>query len=158
MLTESAAFTIEDAIVFAAQKHKGQVDKGGQPYILHPLRVMAAVTTEHERMAAVLHDVVEDTPATFENLTDIGVPAPVVEAIRLLSKSDGEKRVVAARRAEQNEVARNVKLADVRDNMNLDRIPNLTEKAFKRLEEYKEVEAILLGSGARLAGNDGRSR
>lgn len=135
--------TIEKAIQLAAKAHEGQLDKSGAPYIFHPLRLMFAVTTREEQMAAVLHDVVEDTPVTFEDLLAAGFSAEVVEAVRCLTKTDGESRIHAAGRAVRNPIARNVKLADVRDNMNMTRIPNPTEKDFKRLEEYKQVKALL---------------
>jgi len=139
--------TIEKAIEIAARAHAGQVDKAGAPYIFHPLRLMLAVSSEHERMAAVLHDVVEDTPLTFDDLAREGFPAEVVDAVRALTKHDGENRIDAAHRAAANPVARRVKLADVSDNMDLSRIPSPTEKDYARLREYEQVRAILLAAG-----------
>lgn len=78
--------TIEKAIEIAARAHSGQLDKAGEPYVFHPLRVMLSVTTDHERMAAVLHDVVEDTNATLENLRSEGFPEEVLEAVAALTK------------------------------------------------------------------------
>lgn len=138
--------TLERAIEMAAKAHAGQVDKAGQPYILHPLRLMLSVRTPHERMAAVLHDIVEDTPTTFDDLVAEGFPPEVVAAVRALTKADGEKRIDAAHRAAADPVARAVKLADVADNMDLSRIAVPTEKDYARLEEYKQVRAILLGA------------
>jgi len=140
--------TLERAIELAAKAHAGQVDKAGQPYILHPLRLMLAVRTPHERMAAVLHDIVEDTPTTFDDLVAEGFPPEVVAAIRALTKTEGEKRVDAAHRAAADPVARAVKLADVADNMDLSRIAAPTEKDYARLREYEQVRAILLAAGA----------
>lgn len=139
--------TIERAIEIAARAHAGQTDKGGAPYIFHPLRLMLAVSGEHERMAAVLHDVVEDTPVTFEDLQREGFPAAVVDAVRALTKLPGETRLVAAQRAAANPVARAVKLADVTDNMDLRRLPAPTEKDLARLKEYEQVKALLLAAG-----------
>jgi len=136
--------TLERAIELAAAAHKGQVDKAGHPYVLHPLRVMLSVNTAEERIAAVLHDVVEDTWMEFEDLDSEGFSATIIEAIRALTKTDGESRVEAARRAVQNPVARIVKLADVADNMDLSRISNPTDKDFARLKEYEQVRDILL--------------
>jgi len=136
--------TIERAIEIAARAHAGQTDKAGQPYILHPLRLMLAVRTPQERMAAVLHDVVEDTPLTFEDLQKEGFPVEVIEAVRALTKHEGEARIDAAKRAVRNPIARVVKLADVTDNMDLGRIPQPTEKDFARLKEYEKVREILL--------------
>ena len=138
--------TLERAIELAAKAHAGQLDKAGQPYILHPLRLMLSVRTPHERMAAVLHDIVEDTPTTFDDLAAEGFPAEVVAAVRALTKTGGEKRIAAAHRAAADPIARAVKLADVADNMDLSRIAAPTEKDYARLEEYKQVRAILLAA------------
>lgn len=135
--------TLERAIQIAAKAHAGQVDKAGQPYILHPLRVMLTLRSPHERMAAVLHDVVEDTELTFADLAEQGFPAEVIEAVRALTKQPGESRLQAAERAVQNPIARAVKLADVADNMDLNRLPEPTETDFARLREYRAVLEIL---------------
>jgi (p)ppGpp synthase/HD superfamily hydrolase len=139
--------TLERAIEIAARAHAGQVDKAGQPYILHPLRLMLAVTTESERIAAVLHDVVEDTEWTLEMLRVEGFPETVLGAVCALTKFEGESRVAAATRAAAHPVARVVKLADVSDNMDLSRIANPTEKDYARLREYEQVRALLLAAG-----------
>lgn len=136
--------TIEKAIEIAARAHAGQRDKAGAPYIFHPLRLMLAVRGDEARMAAVLHDVVEDTPLTFEDLLREGFPVAVVDAVRALTKHEGESRIAAAHRAAANPVARAVKLADVTDNMDLSRIAAPTEKDYARLREYGQVRAILL--------------
>lgn len=136
--------TLERAIEIAASAHAGQVDKAGQPYILHPLRLMFAVKSMHERMTAVLHDVVEDTEITIDVLRSEGFPAEVLDAVLAITKAKGESRIEAAMRAAQNSVARAVKLADVRDNMDLSRITQPTEKDFARLKEYEQVLALLL--------------
>jgi (p)ppGpp synthase/HD superfamily hydrolase len=136
--------TLERAIEIAARSHAGQVDKAGQPYILHPLRVMFGVHAPEERIAAVLHDVVEDTPVTFDDLAREGFSSEVIEAVRVLTKLEGESRIEAAQRAVKNSIARVVKLADVADNMDQSRIANPTEKDFARLKEYEEVREILL--------------
>ncbi|MDD3182404.1 MAG: HD domain-containing protein [Alphaproteobacteria bacterium] len=136
--------TLERAIEIAARVHAGQVDKAGQPYILHPLRLLLAVQTPNERIAAVLHDVVEDTAMTFEDLLKEGFSIEVVDAVRSLTKLDGETRIEAAHRAVLNPISRAVKLADVTDNMNLGRITSPTEKDFARLKQYEQVREILL--------------
>src|SRR5437868_3050486 len=105
----NAIFTIESAIALAALAHGGQVEKGGKRYILHSLRVMAAVSSEEERMAGVLHDVVEDTSTTFEDLIAKGAPDSVLAALRALTKFPDESRGDAARRAAKDAIARNVK-------------------------------------------------
>ncbi len=136
--------TLERAIEIAARSHAGQVDKAGQPYILHPLRLLLNVKGLHERMAAVLHDVVEDTPVTLEDLRAEGFPREVIDAVQALTKTKGESRLAAARRAAVNPVARTVKLADLADNMDLSRIPQPTEWDHARMKEYEQVKALLL--------------
>jgi len=136
--------SIEQAIIFATHKHAGQLDKAAQPYIFHPIRVMLGVNTLHEKMAAILHDVVEDTPTTFEDLSTEGFPPEVIEAVRALTKYEGESRIEAAERAKQNTIARVVKLADVNDNMDICRISAPTEKDFARLAEYAQVRLKLI--------------
>jgi (p)ppGpp synthase/HD superfamily hydrolase len=138
--------TLELAIQIAASAHAGQVDKAGHPYILHPLRVMFSVDTPDERMAAVLHDVVEDTQWTVDALRNEGFSEVVLTAVVALTKRAGESRIAAARRAAKNPVARAVKLADVSDNMDLSRIPDPKESDFARLEEYKAVKKLLVGT------------
>jgi (p)ppGpp synthase/HD superfamily hydrolase len=137
--------TLERAIEIAAAAHAGQVDKAEQPYILHPLRVMLRVTTEHERIAAVLHDVVEDTDFTLEQLRAEGFASVVLAAVEALTKRPGETRLQAASRAAVNPIARVVKLADNAENMDLSRITLPTAKDLARLKEYEEVRAYLLG-------------
>ena len=138
--------SIERAIEIASSAHAGQRDKAGQPYIFHPLRVMLRVNTEHEQMAAVLHDVVEDTSVTLARLEQEGFPAEVLRAIAALTKRPGETRLDAAMRAAADPVARVVKLADNAENMDLSRIPNPTDRDYARCREYEEVRAVLLAA------------
>lgn len=136
--------TIERAIEIATSAHAGQRDKAGQPYILHPLRVMFRVDGGHEQMAAVLHDVVEDTSTTIDDLAREGFPPEVLRAVEALTKLPGETRLEAAARAAADPVARKVKLADNAENMDLSRIPNPTDKDHARCREYAEVRELLL--------------
>ncbi|MCH7393614.1 guanosine-3',5'-bis(diphosphate) 3'-pyrophosphohydrolase [Acinetobacter dispersus] len=136
--------TLEQAIAFATKQHSGQVDKANAPYILHPLRVMLNVPSMDHKIIAVLHDVLEDTETSIEDLQALGFQARIVEAIVALTKQDGESRIEAAQRAAQNPLARVVKLADISDNMDLSRIPSPTTKDFERMEQYQQVRAILL--------------
>lgn len=131
--------TLEKAIELAAKSHAGQVDKGGHPYILHPLRVMMDVEGEYVRMAAVLHDVIEDSVYTVGDLVRLGFPQIVIDAVVALTRPPGMSRMEAAQKAAANPIARVVKMADVRDNMDLSRIPSPTEKDYKRLAEYQAV-------------------
>ena len=138
--------TLERAIQIAALAHSGQVDKAGQPYILHPLRVMLRVASNSERIAAVLHDVVEDTPVTLEQLAGEGFAGEILEAVVALTKLPGETRMVAAQRASTNKIALAVKLADNAENMDLGRIAHPTARDYECIEEYRAVRAMLLAA------------
>lgn len=136
--------TLERAIALAAAAHAGQVDKGGVPYILHPLRVMLRLQSSDEQIAGVLHDVIEDTSVTTEQLRQEGFSVTVLEALDALTKREGESRLDAARRAARHPVARAVKLADNAENSDISRIPNPTDRDLARLEEYRQVRELLL--------------
>ena len=135
--------TLENAIAIAAKAHAGQTDNGGAPYILHPLRVMMKLSEPKERIVAVLHDVVEDSPVTFNDLRQAGFDEEVIEAVRALTKLPGESRMDAAQRARRNPIARRVKLADVGDNMDPSRIGAMTAKDEARMAQYRQVKAFL---------------
>ena len=141
---ENSMSNLEKAIEIASKAHAGQLDKGGEPYILHPIRVMLRMKTNLERMVAVLHDVVEDSDITIDKLAEEGFPAQVLEAVAALTKLPGESRLQAAERAARSPIARAVKLADNAENMDFTRIPNPTEKDIARLREYETVREILL--------------
>ena len=136
--------TLEQAISLAAKQHEGQVDKANTPYILHPLRVMLNVPTIEHKIVAVLHDILEDTETTIEDLYQFGFQEHIIDAIVALTKKQGETRLEAAQRARQNPIARVVKLADINDNMDLSRIQSPTVKDFERLKEYQQVRDLLL--------------
>src|SRR5215218_6858280 len=102
--------TVEDAISLAAQAHKGQKDKAGAPYLLHPLRMMMRMTSEAAMMAAVLHDVVEDTGWTLEQLREEGFPDEVLRAVDCLTHRGGESYQEFVERVQTNPLARQVKI------------------------------------------------
>ncbi|OEC91546.1 guanosine-3',5'-bis(diphosphate) 3'-pyrophosphohydrolase [Acinetobacter sp. YK3] len=136
--------TLERAISLAAERHAGQVDKANAPYILHPLRVMLNVPDIEHKIVAVLHDILEDTTTTIDELYRLGFQTHLIDAIIALTKQEGESRIQAAQRTVQNPIARVVKLADITDNMDLSRIQSPTMKDFERLKEYQQVRDILL--------------
>lgn len=139
--------SLERAIIIATEVHEGQIDKGGLPYILHPLRVMLKMDSDRKRRVAVLHDAAEDGKeglALLVRLQQEGMEADEIEALRALTKMPGESRIAAAHRARANEIARDVKLGDNEDNSDMTRIKNPSEKDYARLEEYRQVRAILL--------------
>ena len=131
---------LERAIEIAVEAHKGQVDKGGSPYILHPLRVMGNVDGESEKIVAVLHDVVEDSNWTFEALLAEGFSVEVIEALKSVTKeSPDEDYDSFIQRAIRNPIGRKVKIADIRDNLDVTRIPELGEKDLQRISKYKKA-------------------
>jgi len=140
--------TLNRAIAIAAEAHAGQMDKAGAPYILHPLRVMLQVDGASARIAAVLHDVVEDSDITLDALAKEGFSEEVLSALEALTKRPGESRIEAAYRAAADPIARVVKLADNTDNSDLSRITSPSAKDYAHLEQYKQVRAILLASSA----------
>ena len=127
---------LEKAMILAAKGHMGQVDKGGHPYILHPTRVMLSCKTVEEKTVAMLHDLLEDTAYTEDDLREEGFPAEIIEAVVCLTKTEGEEYADYVERVCQNKLAARVKLADLKDNMDLNRLPGLTPKDFQRLEKY----------------------
>lgn len=135
--------TLERAIAIAAQAHAGQTDKAGAPYILHPLRMMLTLETEAERIVAVLHDVVEDTPVTLDDLRAERFTDEILAALESVTRRDGEDYEAFVLRAGQNPIGRRVKLADLRDNSDISRIPAPTEKDYGRLEKYRRAIATL---------------
>jgi (p)ppGpp synthase/HD superfamily hydrolase len=129
--------TLEDAIALAVEAHRGQRDKAGQSYILHPLRVMMRLQTDAERMAAILHDVVEDTPYTLERLRALGYPEEVLGALDCLTKREGENYEAFIERLRPHALARRVKLADLEDNMDVRRLPAVGPREAERLTRYR---------------------
>lgn len=126
------------AIALACEAHRGQLDKGNQPYILHPLRIMAKMTTDEARMAAVLHDVVEDSKLTLGELETLGCSTWVLEALDALTHRRGETYGAYIERVARNPVAREVKIADLEDNMDPTRLHlrELNDRDLERMAKY----------------------
>lgn len=117
--------------------HEGQVDKAGKPYIDHPMRVMKMGKTVEEKIAGVLHDVVEDSDWTFEMLEKELIPKDVLEALRCVTKlSEDEDYDHFIERVKTNSLAVKVKINDLKDNMDITRLNELTEKDLPRLNKY----------------------
>lgn len=129
---------IEKAIRISLEAHLGQKDKGGHPYILHPLRIMNHVTGYEEKIVALLHDVVEDSDVTLTDLQNEGFSEDVIFAVDCLTKRKEENYGDYLERVAQSEIAKTVKIADLTDNSDLSRIPSLTEKDYKRVQKYKQ--------------------
>ena len=150
---------LEKAIKIAVEAHTGQVDKGGNPYILHPLRVMLSLNTKEERIVGVLHDVVEDCEGwSWERLKEQGCSDKIIEALKSVSKTLEEEKqfkemddpdekmehyLQFIQRAKTNKIGRNVKAADIRDNLDISRIDDITDSDINRLNRYKKALSIL---------------
>lgn len=122
-----------------------QFDKASQPYILHPLTIMFKMNTTDEMIVAVLHDVVEDTDISLENLRDLEFSEDIVEAVDCLTKRDEENREDYLKRLKSNPIASRVKVEDLLHNMDLSRVLNCTEKDFKRNKRYQKELNFLTG-------------
>lgn len=134
---------LSKAIAIAAQAHAGQVDKAGAPYILHPLRVMLLLNDYEERVAAVLHDVIEDTDLIPADLLAAGIPAEIVTALDHLTRRRGETYEDFIVRAARNPIARRVKMADLSDNMDLRRLSAPGPADYVRRAKYQRAAALL---------------
>ena len=137
--------TLEDAISLAVHAHRGQLDKAGQPYILHPLRVMLALRDEIEMMVGVLHDVIEDTGLTLADLQRMGYSSIVMETLNILTKRPEDDYDDYIARIKPHPMARQVKLADLKDNMDLSRLNGLTPRDQARMEKISEGPAGIIG-------------
>ena len=139
---------LERAIEIAVEAHKGVSDKGGNPYVLHPLRMMFAVNTEEEKIVAVLHDVVEDAIGwDFERLKKEEFSTIIIDALKTVTKvrkNENYDRFIG--RALTNPIGRQVKIAELKDNMDVTRIGVLTENDMKRLNKYKRAFVKLTGT------------
>lgn len=135
---------LETAIAIAADAHAGQRDKSGAPYILHPLRVMMALEDPIERIAAVLHDTVEDSPRTLENLLSAGIPAEAVRLVDLLTRRPKQGKRAYYARLIGDPAARRIKLADLNDNMDARRLRQITQRDTRRIDRYRVWRARLL--------------
>ena len=129
------------AIEIAASAHSEQKDKGGSPYILHPIRVMMSLSTEEEKIVGVLHDVVEDSEDwDFDRLREEGFAEDIISALKSVTKqSDAENYEAFIERAGRNQIGRNVKIADIKDNLDVTRIGPLKEKDLLRINKYKNA-------------------
>ena len=138
--------SLQRAIEIATEAHKGQFDKSGKDYIGHPLRVMEMGKNEEERIVGVLHDVVEDTPWTFEMLEAEGFPPEIIAALKCVTKiSENENYDDFIERVKKNPLAVAVKINDLTDNMDIRRLPYLSDKDVKRLKKYLKAYKKLIG-------------
>jgi len=135
---------LKKAIEIALEAHKNATDKYGSPYINHVNRVMDLGATNEEKIVGVLHDVVEDTPWTFEQLESEGFSSEVIDALKCVTKiSEEEDYEEFTLRVSKNPLAVKVKINDLTDNMDIRRIPSLTEKDLTRLMKYHKAYRFL---------------
>lgn len=136
--------TLEHAIAIASKAHEGQQDKGGAPYILHPLRMMLQLETEAERITAMLHDVVEDCEGcSFDRLRYEGFSEEIIEALKSVTKHNGETYEEFIRRSATNPIGVRVKLADLNDNCDLTRIGSPNKRDHERISKYRQAIALI---------------
>lgn len=146
VLTKTSMSTLQRAIEIATQAHQGQFDKAGRDYIGHPLRVMEMGKAEEEKIVGVLHDVIEDTDWTFEKLAEEGFSQEIISALRCVTKlSENENYDDFIDRVKKNPLAVAVKINDLTDNMDIRRLPYLSDKDVKRLKKYLKAYKRLTG-------------
>ena len=134
---------VEAAKALATRMHEGQLDKAGLPYITHPERVAARLTTPEAQVVGWLHDTVEDTALTLEEI-EVQFGSETAEAVDAVSRRDGEKWGDYLERVAANPMARQVKISDLIDNSNLQRIPQVTMKDVDRQKRYNKALSMLL--------------
>lgn len=127
----------------AAKAHEGQVDKGGNPYINHPVAVADALESTEHKIVALLHDILEDTNITVEKLREYGFTDRIIKSIRILTKDDNVSYDDYMSTIKRDSNASKVKRADIKHNMDMSRITNPTEKDMQRLEKYKKALQFL---------------
>lgn len=135
---------LEKAIEIAVEAHRGQLDKAGKIYILHPMRVMLRGRNETEMIVGILHDTVEDTPITIDMLKLEGFSDEVLTAIDCITKQKGEDYGDFINRVLTNPLATQIKLYDIEDNLNRDRIPFPTPKDEARFAKYEKYHKVIL--------------
>lgn len=131
------------AISTAKKAHEGQVDKGGHPYFIHVQTVAESLDDTEQKIVGYLHDIVEDTHVTLKDLEKLGFTYRIVNSIRIMTQDNfpSRKKYLETVKVDNNACA--VKMADLKHNMDISRIPNPTEKDFKRIQKYKKELAFL---------------
>ena len=131
------------ALKLCFEAHKEQVDKSGMPYVFHPFHLAEQMNTEETTIVALLHDLVEDTDYTIEDLVDMGFDKSITDAIALMTHADNVAYMDYVRAIKDNPIAKAVKLADLKHNSDLTRLDTIDEKALSRREKYLKAIAIL---------------
>ncbi len=133
----------ELALKIATKAHMGQIDKAGKPYIEHPLKVASAFNDDERYITALLHDVVEDSEMTIDDLRTEGFEESILQAIQIITKTDisYEEYIM---KIKNNPIAREVKIEDLKHNMDLSRLNRVTNRDLKRVEKYKKSLDFLM--------------
>lgn len=141
---------LNKAIILATRAHQGMLDKEGNPYIFHSLRVMMTLEKEDERVVAILHDVLKNTDLYLSDLICIGLNENQIRAIEALTRARKETYNEYIDRISENEIATKVKIADLIDNMNVSKIPNPTKKDYDKVKKYKKAYKKLIKVARRM--------
>lgn len=136
-------YMTKKALRLCFEAHKEQVDKSGMPYVFHPFHLAEQMETEETTVVALLHDLVEDTDYTIEDLTAMGFGRNITDAIALMTHTDDVEYMDYVRAIKDNPIAKAVKLADLKHNSDLSRLDTIDEKACKRKERYQEAIELL---------------
>lgn len=136
---------IDSALSLAITAHRGQKDKSGKAYILHPLRIMAKMTSETEQCVALLHDVLEDSNLQASDLLAAGITNEVCVAVQLLTRTVDQDYDEYIAGVAKNALARRIKIADIEDNINVLRLRHLNDRDVERLKKYHRSWHLLIG-------------
>ncbi|MBQ3219704.1 MAG: bifunctional (p)ppGpp synthetase/guanosine-3',5'-bis(diphosphate) 3'-pyrophosphohydrolase [Clostridia bacterium] len=131
------------ALKLCFDAHKNQVDKTGMPYVFHPFHLAEQMSDEISTICALLHDVIEDTEYTFNDIRNMGFPQEVIDVLILLTHEDGIPYMEYIEKISVNPIAKQVKLADLRHNSDLTRLNIVNEKALARVEKYQKAMTFL---------------
>lgn len=131
------------ALKLCFEAHKNQVDKSGMPYVFHPFHLAEQMTDERTTIVALLHDIVEDTDYTLDDLSNMGFESDIIEALMLMTHDKSVPYMEYVAKIKINPIARAVKLADLRHNSDLSRLDIVDEKALKRKDKYSEAIRLL---------------
>ena len=131
------------ALKLSFTAHKDQTDKSGMPYVFHPFHLAEQMPDEETTIVALLHDVVEDTPYTLDDLREMGFSEKVLAALTLMTHDKSIPYMDYVAKIKENKIAMTVKLADLKHNSDLSRLYNVDEKAMKRIEKYRQAIALL---------------
>lgn len=131
------------AMKLSFEAHRDQCDKGGMPYVYHPFHLAEQMDSEETVIVALLHDAVEDSDYTLDDIAKMGFSKTVTDALDLMTRRDGVPYMDYVSKLKENPVARAVKLADLRHNSDLSRLDAVDEKALERVEKYKRAIELL---------------